>query len=46
MRKIILISRKCLGGMISSDEMHPDSQEILGRDAFQRRAVSPEFQIS
>ena len=43
MEKCILISRKVLSGMIPSDEMHPDSQEILIRDAFQRRAVSPEF---
>ena len=34
--KCILISRKCLGGMISSGEMHPGYQEMSCRDDSQR----------
>ena len=35
-REFILIHRKCLGGMISSRKIDPDSQEISGRDDFCR----------
>ena len=34
--KIILISRKCHAGMISSEENHPDLKEMSCRDDFQR----------
>ena len=34
--KSILISRKCLWGMIPSEEIHPDLQEMSERDDFQR----------
>ena len=33
---MILICRKCLGGMIFVGEIDPDLQEISGRDDFQR----------
>ena len=36
----ILISRKCLRGMISNEEMHPDLIKISGRDDFQRGNAS------
>ena len=39
-RKCILISKKCLRGMISSEEIHPDLQEMSVRDDFQRRNAS------
>ena len=34
--KCILICRKALAGMISRGKMHPDLQEMSGRDDFQR----------
>ena len=37
--KCILISRKCLWGMISNEEMHPDSIKISGRDALKRKGI-------
>ena len=39
-RKCILICKKCLWGMISGEEMHPDLQEMSERDDFQRRKAS------
>ena len=38
--KCILIYRKCLAGMISSGEMHPDMQKSSCRDDFQRGNAS------
>ena len=38
--KLILICKKCLWGMISNEEMHPDLQEMPVRDDFQRRNSS------
>lgn len=34
--KLILIHRKCLGGMIFVGEIDPDLQEMSGRDDSQR----------
>lgn len=36
----ILIWRKRLAGMISGDGIHPDLEEMFGRDEFRRRNSS------
>lgn len=38
--EFILICKKSLAGMISSGEIHPDLEEMFGRDDFQRRNAS------
>ena len=42
----ILIREKCLSGMISNREFHPDLMETSGRDDFQRRNASLKARIA
>lgn len=42
----ILIREKCLAGMISNREFHPDLMETSGRDDFQRRNASLKARIA
>ncbi len=42
----ILIREKCLAGMISNREFHPDLKETSGRDDFQRRNASLKARIA
>ena len=36
----ILICKECLAEMISDGEIHPDLEEMFGRDDFRRRNAS------
>ena len=42
----ILIREKCLAGMISNREFHPDLMETSGRDDFQQRNASLKARIA
>ena len=44
--RCILIREKCLAGMISNREFHPDLMETSGRDDFQRRNASLKARIA